>query len=334
MRIAFAVGALISFLAVPYAIRGSVRMTASPGALGLIGGLTLIGVAASTLAVLGMVVAPEPLPMAAVGGAIEGCIVGITQLLSHPLAHWPSIVAAVVLVIFVTRLTVVATRTALDVRRGHLPRQALAGEEEAARKLLGSRTLSVRMLISDAPVAYTTGLFRPRAVVSSGLMAALDEPERLAVVAHELAHANRRHVAVLFMATVLGRAFGFIPGVRLGVEYVSLALETAADDAAVRAVGERATVARAIASSARVSAAARWHGLGAAGADVGHRVRRLTGTVPRRWPGRAVAVTLVAVAALTMLGVAWSSTATAITRERIALAQHQVCHLPHPPGAE
>lgn len=331
MRLALGVAALIAFLAIPHVVRRPLLATGSSLALGTFGVLSLVGITASVIAVLGIVVAPEPLPVLALGGAIDACVVGLARLLSHPLRHWPSILAAVVLVALVARLVIAAIRTARDAHRARPSRHPMPGEAEAGRRLLGQPIHGVRVLPSAAPVAYTTGLLRPQTVVSSGLLQALDERERLAVIAHERAHANRTHITVLFLAASLGRAFWFVPGVGLAVGYVALALETAADDGAVRALGNPVEVARAIASAARLGAHTPGLGVGITGSDVALRVHRLVHSARPRWPVRAGALALVALAALVMLAVAWSSASGAITRERAALAQHEVCHLPHPP---
>lgn len=329
MRLALAIGALVAFLSVPYAVRRPLLASGSPLALGLIGGVSLIGVAASVVAILGVAVAPEPLPMAALGEAIEACIAGVARLLAHPLNHWPSIFAAAVLAALVARLGVVAVRTAVDARRGRPPNQRLPSEDDLCLELIGARVESVRLLNSDVPLAYTAGWLRPQAVVSTGLLRALERPQRLAVIAHERSHATRRHVTLLFVASVLKRAYAFIPGIRLAAEYLALSLEMGADDDAVRAVGDPIVVATAIASSARATAATQGFRFGITGGDVAKRVARLTNEPPRRWPGRAIAVAMVGVAALAMLMVAWSSASAALTRERVALAQHATCHLPH-----
>lgn len=330
MRLALGVGALIAFLATPYAIRRRLLATRSPLVLGTFAALSLFGIAASTIAVLGIIVAPEPLPVTALGGVIDACVVGLSRLLSHPLRHWPSMLAAAILVALGARLVIAIVRTAKDARRAIPSRHLIPGEVDAG-PLFGRAIQGVRVLPCAAPVAYTTGFLRPQTVLSSGLLRALGERERLAVVAHERGHANRSHVTLLFVGAVVGRAFWFVPGVRLAVGYLVLALEMAADDDAVRALGNPVEVAGAIAAAARLGTHAPTLGVGVTGSDVALRVHRLLHSVHPRWPLRAGAVAAVALAAMTMLAVAWSSASGAITRERAALAQHEVCHLPHPP---
>jgi Zn-dependent protease with chaperone function len=225
VRLTLAVGALVAFLSLPYAVLRPLLSSGSARALGLIGALSLVGVAASVVAVLGVVVAPEPLPVAALGAAIDACIAGVARLLSHPLEHWPSIFAAAVLAALAARLVIAAVRTTLDARRARPPRERLPGEDEIARVLLGARLDGVRLLVSDVPVAYTSGLLRPQTVVSTGLLQALDDGQRFAVIAHERSHAKRRHVALLFLAIVLKRAYAFVPGIGLAVEYLALGLK-------------------------------------------------------------------------------------------------------------
>ncbi|MGH2953337.1 MAG: M56 family metallopeptidase [Solirubrobacterales bacterium] len=97
-----------------------------------------------------------------------------------------------------------------------------------------------------APRALCAGYLLPRVYVSRGALEALTPGELRAVVAHELHHRRRRDPLRLLVARVLGDALFFLPALRrIGERYAAL-VELAADEAAVRALGERRTLAGAL----------------------------------------------------------------------------------------
>lgn len=105
---------------------------------------------------------------------------------------------------------------------------------------------AARVFEDQAPQAFCAGLVRPRVYVSSAAVAQLSREELDAVLAHEAHHARLRDPLRLLFARVLGDALFFLPGVRqLGDRYAALA-EVAADQAAVRAAGDRAPLASAL----------------------------------------------------------------------------------------
>jgi len=128
------------------------------------------------------------------------------------------------------------------------------GQLRASRRFLrGLRPLATatgprgaRVYECSAPQAFCAGLLRPRVYVSSGAVAQLSREELDAVLAHEAHHARLRDPLRVLFARVLGDALFFLPGVRqLGDRYGALA-EMAADQAAVRAAGDRAPLASAL----------------------------------------------------------------------------------------
>lgn len=96
------------------------------------------------------------------------------------------------------------------------------------------------------PRALCAGYIAPHIYVSRGAIEALDEDELRAVVAHELHHRKHRDPLRLLVARALGDALFFLPVLpRISARYAEL-VELAADEAAVRALGERRTLARAL----------------------------------------------------------------------------------------
>jgi len=335
MRVALAAGVLGGFALLPYLLRTSLLTRGTPMLLAWFGVTSLLGIAAGLFALLAATVSPGPLPLADLPRAVEVCITAAGRLLSHPLRHWPSILAAVLLVASVVRVTIAAALITRDARRARPPRGRLPGEEDALRQHLGVVPSSVRLLSHDGPVAFTTGLVRPVTVVSEGLMRALDPDERSAVLAHERAHASRRHMAVLSAARVIARAFGIVPGVRVSTEFVVTALEVRADEDAARAVGDPLVVARALAATARLTLQQPALVAGIGDGEMGCRIRHLTSKrQPKIRRSLIVMLVFLTIGMVLAQGAAWSAGRQALTRERLALALHDTCHPPHGPASK
>lgn len=106
--------------------------------------------------------------------------------------------------------------------------------------------VSCRVTGGRAPRALCAGYLAPRVYVSRGALEALTSGELQAVVAHELHHVRRRDPLRLLVARVLADALFFLPVLRrIGERYAAL-IELAADEAAVRELGQRRTLAAAL----------------------------------------------------------------------------------------
>lgn len=95
---------------------------------------------------------------------------------------------------------------------------------------------------SEHPVAFASGLWRCRAVVTSGMLAPLAGPERQAVCEHEAAHVRLGHPRMLVVCGAIAAAYGRFPPVRRAWEGLRRELEAAADDEAARVVGTETLV--------------------------------------------------------------------------------------------
>ncbi len=137
---------------------------------------------------------------------------------------------------------------------------------------------------NDAVGAYCLPGRGQQVVLTSAAVAALDERELRAVLAHERAHLRERHHLVLAGARALERAFAVAPMFRYAQAEIERLVEMAADDVASRGC-ERRTVATALVALAESSAPAA--ALAAAGSAAAARVRRLlTPTHPLSAPRR------------------------------------------------
>ena len=83
-------------------------------------------------------------------------------------------------------------------------------------------------------VLAAAGVSRPRVVVSTGALLALDDEELAAGLAHEQAHIARRHRWILLYAEACRGLSVFFPGARHAVRHLSHHLERDADAWALR----------------------------------------------------------------------------------------------------
>jgi beta-lactamase regulating signal transducer with metallopeptidase domain len=109
-----------------------------------------------------------------------------------------------------------------------------AGSGESVARL-GLR--AVRVVVTDEVLCFCIGLFRPRIVVSTGLIELLDQAELDAVLAHEASHQRRRDPLRLMVASVAIRGLFFIPALADLARAARLTTEVEADAAAVDRYG-------------------------------------------------------------------------------------------------
>lgn len=159
----------------------------------------------------------------------------------------------------------------------------------------------VHIVPAGQPIAFTAGLLRPRVVVSTGLLGLLDEEERMAILAHEVAHARAGHLPALFVGRVLARGLGWLPPVRRAAASLRRELEASADEAARRVVGDPKVVATALAKVALAGPAAPLGAAPAGGDDLAYRVHRLLhGGRPTPGPEAAALAMLAALVVATV----------------------------------
>jgi Zn-dependent protease with chaperone function len=140
-------------------------------------------------------------------------------------------------------------------------------------RLVGRPTAESDVYVVDAAerTAYCVSGKPPAIVVTSAAVAALDDRELGAVLAHERAHLDGHHLRVVTMLRGLALVFPWLSLMTRGAAEVSRLLEMCADDAAVRRYGNDALLAGLMALAGGVPAAA----LGAADVAVLNRAERL-----------------------------------------------------------
>ncbi|MFD9426659.1 MULTISPECIES: M56 family metallopeptidase [unclassified Streptomyces] len=184
----------------------------------------------------------------------------------------------------------------------------------------------VAVLPDETPYAYALpGGRRDRIVVTTGILAGLNAPERRALFAHERAHLTGRHHRFLLAVQLAARANPFLRPLRTAVIYTA---ERWADEDAAAAIGSRRTVARAIGKTALVSRGApvaTLAGFAAAG-PVPRRVAALLGPAPaaRVWPSVFTTVGLAA------WGAAAGTTVSALSSANSAITLYFVLHAATP----
>jgi hypothetical protein len=164
------------------------------------------------------------------------------QKVSYPAANFAAIV---VLLLALFGLTVVVLAVA------GAARELIASARFGRRMAASGRTqLADALVFEDGrPRAFCAGLLRPRVYVSTGAVAALDEPALRAVLLHEHHHARRRDPLRLAIGRVLSRALFFVPGMGELARHQRSLAELGADERAIAAGKEnRSALARAMLS--------------------------------------------------------------------------------------
>ena len=317
MRAVAAAFVLLGAGVLPIVAGPRLRASASPAALLSVGVASLVAMAAGTVAVLAALIDPGALPATALPQLVDRCMGAASDILAHPVQHWPKILAALLIVLVLGRLVYSVIVT---MYRMH--------ELSVDTSRIGERGDDVVEVTTRAPLAMTVGVLRRRIIISSSLARLLTPLEREAVIAHERAHVAGHHPVILLLAQSLVLAFGRIPPVREAARCIVVGLEVAADDAAVVAVGDPFVVASALERMAGPPASG---ALAVADTEVAVRARRLCGEAHHHRPDhslRLVGGAIVAAALVVTLALS-SRPAGATGAVPRGAVEHEVCHLPH-----
>ena len=167
------------------------------------------------------------------------------------------------------------------------------------------------VLEHGTPAAYCLSGHHRRVVLTSAALAALDEPQLRAVLAHEEAHLVGHHHLVVAAAAALHRAFPRVPLFVEAHREIARLVELVADDVAARRHG-RFPVASAMVTMAAGRAPS--FALAAGGAGALERVRRLVDPARPLRPGTLLASFAIVVALLVAPMLAAVSPALAAAR--------------------
>ncbi len=192
------------------------------------------------LALLGLLVA---LPVACMT-TVAGCTAAgpCDWIATHrefwwPAAYWPLlIVVLATAVATVLRVGLIALKASRGLAR--LPRVAVPPNLVRAAQSAGIDRIAC--VGAGSPVAFCAGLLRPTVFVSEGAVAALSEPELLAVLYHEADHARRHEPARRAARNAAAEVLVFLPIVRWWSERQIARSELSADVSAESIVGRTA----------------------------------------------------------------------------------------------
>jgi Zn-dependent protease with chaperone function len=200
---------------------------------------------------------------------VESCFRLLCDLAAGEFGSAPQLVLVAGALAVVSVSAVTALRLARVVRR---LRVHAHGHAQAIR-LVGRPTSERDVFVVDAPepTAYCVAGKPSAIVVTSAAVAALDEQELAAVLAHERAHLSGHHPKVVTALRGLALVFPRLSLMTDGAAEVSRLLEMCADDAAVRRYGHRALLTGLMALAGAAPTAA----LGAADVAVLSRAERL-----------------------------------------------------------
>jgi Zn-dependent protease with chaperone function len=138
-----------------------------------------------------------------------------------------------------------AAGTTAAVRAGYRQSKAFRNAAASARELVGHDRVAV---VDDAvPDAFAVPGRPGRVIISTGMLAALDDAERGALLAHEYAHLDCRHHYFRTAVELAAAANPLLRPVRRAVVY---ATERWADERAAAVTGDRRVAARAIGKAA------------------------------------------------------------------------------------
>ena len=206
-------------------------------AVGLSGVLSLIGAALAFAVAPGTTSLPQGL-----FDLIRGR--DHTQL---SLLAWIFLVIAVLLIVRLLGCLVLTFYSARKTRLRHDEILHLLSEPSSAYP-------DTRIITTDEAVAYCLpkGPRKGTAVLSTGLLKALDEDERTAVIAHERAHLDFRHDVLVIPFAAWHRALPYFSATAIGLNSVNRLIELMADDQARDHVDPK-ILAQAVSSAAAIS---------------------------------------------------------------------------------
>jgi hypothetical protein len=213
-------------------------MTERPG---LIFGAFLVLSAAAAAALLGALVEAGLQGVAGVGavslGLVSACI-----LFAIELRQLPPALVVVALTAVASGVALVRALRSICREQGLIRALPVVGltESDYCGALSNSQDVDIYVLRSRRQGAFCAGVLRPRVVITTALLDALDPDERQAVVVHELSHARDRGPLKLTLGRLAARTLFWVPVLKDLVDRYLLLTELAADRAAIAATSPAA----------------------------------------------------------------------------------------------
>jgi Zn-dependent protease with chaperone function len=96
---------------------------------------------------------------------------------------------------------------------------------------------AILVIEHPAPVAFTMGLWKPRIILSTGLMKLLDHNELKAVIYHEMYHQKHRDPVKTFVLTLFAAVMWYLPILKWFRHQYNIVREVMADHYAVNRLG-------------------------------------------------------------------------------------------------
>ena len=252
---------------------------------------TVTGSAVASVILGGLaLLVPNVRVSAGLGRLLTACVIALRAQYAHPGGAALAAAGAVLAVAVTARVAWCAAATLARAARGPPPSPPRAQDGRPRRPCAGRGHCGSRPARGLVPAGAARSV-----VLTTAAIAALDQPQLAAVLAHERAHQRGRHHLLVSLAGSLAVAFPRVPAFRHGHEQVARLTELLADDAAATA-SHRLTLAGAlltVGAGAPAGAAA----LGAGGSTAAARIRRLI-AAPAPLSRAAAAAGMLAVVAL------------------------------------
>lgn len=156
----------------------------------------------------------------------------------HAVGHIAVLIPALALLVALASATIELTRTSHHLLRW-IEASSLGPGPEGSQIVSGSKVLLA-----------TTGLLRPKVLVSAGALVSLSDRELRAGLAHERGHLRRGHRFFAAVSVTLHRSARLVPGTGRAFEWLHFHLERDADEYAYRVTRDPEGLASVIAVAA------------------------------------------------------------------------------------
>ncbi|MDO8737186.1 MAG: M48 family metalloprotease [Thermoleophilia bacterium] len=173
-------------------------------------------------------------------------------------SNWNYLLAAVIFSVFLSQLAFLfggGTRLFRVTHREKRRRQSCGLSCPALRTISEEKWAAhISLIPGDLQLdAATVGLFRPRIVLSEGIVKSLPGRELVAVAAHEEGHRSARDNLLITAAKSVATTLFYLPGPKRALLEMRKCLERSADRSAAAASGDRFAIAEALARIASMN---------------------------------------------------------------------------------